>query len=160
MAKPCPKITPKLYLVALIATFLPLVYISIIDQSFRLSIDHLPNEIAARKPVTVKSVIKQDSIIKPPVSNIHKIEKNGEKVKHKPEKDKNQGWKQEPMRKAVKTEGSAQNNSRYLHKTHTNSSAVLGDKEKQFRLCPLLPKRLGKLRFAIFVLYFVKAILT
>ena len=150
MLKLCPKITPKLYLVAFIATFVPLVYISIIDQSFRLSIDHLPEEIAARKRVTVKPVIKQDSVIKNHASAVHELEKKGVIGNHKQDAGKSHNWNKGSERKTAKPDGNAKNVSRYLHKTHANSSAVLGDREKQFRLCPLLPKRLGKPTFAIF----------
>ena len=148
MSKPCLKITPKLYLVAFIATFVPLVYISIIDQSFRLSINRLPEEVVSRKLETVKSDIKQDEATKPHVNGVHKIQKgkfNGKGTLNE-NVDKNPGWKKGSgsERKQTKLDGKVKNNSRYLHKTHRNSSAVLGDKEKQFRLCPLLPKRLGK----------------
>ena len=39
---------------------------------------------------------------------------------------------------------SHKNDTRYILKTHTNSSAVLGAAERKARLCSLLPKRLGK----------------
>lgn len=141
------RLSPRLYIVVFLATFLPIVYISIIDQTFRLKIDYLPNELTDRKPVTVKPVVKKNDILtlKPLAGSFNRIEKKDDQIKPKPEKHKNEIWK-EPKVKDLKADINLKNESRYELKTHTNSSAVLGNKvERKFRLCPLMPKTLGKL---------------
>lgn len=132
------KLTPKFCVVIIVATFSPIVYITIIDQSFRLKIDNLPNEIATRKPVTAQQTTTKN--VNP---NVKK--KMDQKDKIKTEKERKHVFKEEPQRlkKAeLKLNAISKNSSRYAVKTHTNSSAVLGIKEQQFRLCTLLPKRL------------------
>ena len=141
------KLTPKFCVVIIVATFSPIVYITVIDQSFRLKIDNLPNEIATRKPVTAQVTTKNGN------SNVRK--KVDQKDKIKAEKERKHMLKEESQRlkKAeLKLNAISKNSSRYSFKTHTNSSAVLGIKEQQFRLCPLLPKRLGELFSLLFFL--------
>ena len=142
------KLTPKFCVVIIVATFSPIVYITIIDQSFRLKIDNLPNEIATRKPVTAQQATNKN--VNP---NVKK--KMDQKDKIKTEKERKHVFKEEPQRlkKAeLKLNAISKNSSRYAFKTHTNSSAVLGIKEQQFRLCPLLPKRLGEFVFLLLFL--------
>ena len=137
------KITPKFYFIVVFATFVPILYITVIDLWFRHKIDDdFSVKIASGKSHTVQ---QQNSRTK---ANNNLKNKMRSVDKSKLDKGKNQSLKKDQKKLEVKLQGvNHKNASRYLYKTHTNSSAVLGDAEKQARLCPLLPKRLGKNKY-------------
>ena len=130
------KLTPKFCVIWIIATFTPIAYITIVDLLYSHTVDQPPPELAAMKAYHVQQLIE--------IANSNTSGRIALIAKNSADKDKGLELIKGHAHSLGKEGNSRKNDTRYILKTHTNSSAVLGAAERKARLCSLLPKRLGK----------------
>ena len=130
------KLTPKFCVIWIIATFTPIAYISIVDLLYTHTVDQPPPELAAMKAYHVPKQIE--------TANSNTSGRIALLAKNSADKDKGLELIKGHVQSLGKESNIHKNETRFILKTHTNSSAVLGAAERKARLCSLLPKRLGK----------------